>query len=257
MTNCTNYATMFWFRLYHRPNEIDRVFDWWTTIFLLIWSIKKKRKKKLRKNQRKNHDSTAERKFEKTFLALDAFNPSPSSCPETTLKWNEPRAFRFINRLHRGGNLRFSGAWKRIKQRNVDEGRATVEFSDSGAGRVHISSGRRFRIGDDPPRRGDQKRRQSKIGTGERGVDERGMGRGWEEKGEKERDPDFIFVDELGTGPTRTKYILPFSSSLSISCFTPPLPAPAVLHLFFLIFTGLSPICNQETVHPNESRAKL
>lgn len=123
--------------------------------FFILVHKKKKKKRNCKKKKKLTKESTVERKFEKTFLALDIFNPSPSSCPETTLKWNEPRAFRFINRLHRGGNLRFSGAWKRIKQRNVDEGRATVEFSDSGAGRVHISSGRRFSIGDDPPRRGE------------------------------------------------------------------------------------------------------
>lgn len=161
------------------------------------------------------------------------------------------RAARFINRLHRGGNLRFSGAWKRIKQgRDVDvEGRV-------GNSRILWLWCRSvaciYRVGDvlesatilSPARRREAATEQDRDGW-KRSGRERGMGRGWEEKGEKERDPDFIFVDELGTGPTRTKYILPFSSSLSISCSIPPLPCCT---FSFSFLHGLSPVCDQETV---------
>lgn len=109
-----------------------------------------------------------------------------------------------------------------------------------------------YRVGDvlesatilSPARRREAATEQDRDGW-KRSGRERGMGRGWEEKGEKERDPDFIFVDELGTGPTRTKYILPFSSSLSISCSTPPLPCCT---FSFSFLHGLSPVCDQETV---------
>lgn len=82
------------------------------------------------------------------------------------------------------------------------------------------------------------------------------MDRGWEEKGKKERDPDFIFVDELGTGPTRTKYILPFSSSLSISCFT--LPSPPLLYctFSFSFLSGYRLYATRKLWIANESRAK-
>lgn len=68
--------------------------------------------------------------------------------------------------------------------------------------------------------------------------------RGWEEKGKKERDPDFIFVDELGIGPTRLN-IYSLSLPLFLSLALPPLSSPGRrFHLlargiFFFIFDGL------------------
>lgn len=152
--------------------------------------------------------------------------------------------FSLCNRLHHGGNLRFSEAQKRMKQKNLDEGRATVEFSSLVQVAMHISSGRRFSIDDDLRVRPAAEAATVKEKEKEKRVDKRGMARRWEEKGKKERDPDFIFVDELGIGPTRLNIYslsLPLFLSLALLPLFPPLPSRPVPFSFSFSSGSMQP----------------
>lgn len=134
---------------------------------------------------------------------------------EPPLKWNEPRAFRFVPpSSRRKSAFQRGGKCTGNRERWTREGQQSN--SPAGTGRVHISSGRRFSIGDDLREtggwNGERRKRPAKSE--------------WEEKGEKERDPDFIFVDELGIGPTRLNIYslsLPLCLSLRslVSIFLP------------------------------------
>lgn len=150
--------------------------------------------------------------------------------------------FSLCNRLHHGGNLRFSEAQKRMKQKNLDEGRATVEFSTLVQVAMHISSGRRFSIDDDLRVRPAAE--AATVKEKEKRVDKRRMARRWEEKGKKERDPDFIFVDELGIGPTRLNIYslsLPLFLSLALLPLFPPLPSRPVPFSFSFSSGSMQP----------------
>lgn len=90
--------------------------------------------------------------------------------------------------------------------------------------------------------------------------------RGWEEKGKKERDPDFIFVDELGIGPTRLN-IYSLSLPLFLSLALPPPSSSSSsgrrFHLlasswhFLFHFQRVAPCDQKPGESPRVNRAKL
>lgn len=107
---------------------------------------------------------------------------------------------------------------------------------------MHISSGRRFSIDDDLRVRPAAE--AATVKEKEKRVDKRRMATRWEEKGKKERDPDFIFVDELGIGPTRLNIYslsLPLFLSLALLPLFPPLPSRPVPFSFSFSSGSMQP----------------
>lgn len=133
-------------RLYHQPHEIDCVFDWFYS------NVHKKKKKERNSEKSSERITRMERRLERKLsrylqpILVHPRVPKPPLNGTSRALYKPPssrRKFAFQRGLkaYKTGEGRGRGGKGRQQSNSV----TLVQV-----GRVHISSGRRFRIGDDP-----------------------------------------------------------------------------------------------------------